>query len=179
MKNSLAKFLKGFAREERGQMVVEFALAIQQIFFLVLTSIELRIFQLRKKYLDRGVDMTVRAVRLNTGVDFKHSELKDMICDFAGFLEDCDQTLRLEMRPIDPRNFTQLGNQLDCIDVSKPVQPLREFRHGGDHDLMLLRACYMFKPVSPGSGLGYHYTKDGSGRVAMAATSAFVQEPQS
>ena len=49
---------------------------------------------------------------------------------------------------------------------------------GLDNEMMLVRACYMFKPVFPSTGLGYAFTKDGSGRSKMVSLAAFVQEPR-
>lgn len=173
----LTRRLRRFGRREDGQMLIEFALAIPLMFTLFLTSVELGIYQMRQMFLDRGVDMTVRMIRLNTGANYTHADLKDMICDYSGFLEDCDDSLKLEMNPVDPRAFSGFGGAADCHDQSQPVTPSRSFVHGGNHQLMLIRACYMFKPVFPSTGLGYEFTKDGSGRSKMVAVSAFVQEP--
>lgn len=170
--------IKRFGRKEDGQMVIEFALGVPLIFSLFLTSVEMGIYSMRQMFLDRGVDMTVRNIRLNTGANYTHTDLKNMICTYSGFLTDCDSTLRLSMNPIDIRNFNGFGGTADCVDVSKPVTPLQAFSNGLDHQVMLVRACYMFKPVFPTSGLGYAFTKDGSGRSKMVAVSAFVQEPQ-
>ena len=41
-----------------------------------------------------------------------HTQLKDMICDYSGFLEDCHSTLRLEMVPLDPRAFSEFEQSL-------------------------------------------------------------------
>ena len=171
-------FLRRFARDEDGQMLVEFALAIPLIFTIFLTSIELGIYSMRQMFLDRGLDMAVREIRLGTGENITHDEVKDSICAFSGFLPDCSATLRLEMRPVDPRNFANGFNaSADCVDVSQPIEPLQQFVHGNNHELMILRACYMFLPVFPQTGLGYEFAKDGSGRSFMYAMSAFVQEP--
>lgn len=177
MIRSVTRALRRFRRKEDGQMLVEFALALPLMFTLFLTSVELGIYSMRQTFLDRGMDMTVRMVRLNTGADYTHTDLKQMICDFSGFLPECGTTLRLEMNPIDPRAFSGFGGSADCVDTSQPVEPLRSFVQGGQHDLMLLRACYMFKPVFATTGLGKEFTKDGSGRVKMTSVSAFVQEP--
>ncbi|MEP1538700.1 MAG: TadE/TadG family type IV pilus assembly protein [Paracoccaceae bacterium] len=174
-----SKFLRQFGRNEDGQMVIEFALAIPLVFTLFLTSIELGIYSVRQMFLERGMDMTVRDIRLGTGQNLSHTQIKQNICSYAGFLPDCDSTLRLEMTSLDPRSFdSSLYGSADCVDVSQPVTPLRAFVHGNSHELMVLRACYMFKPVFPSTGLGYAYAKDGSGRSAMFSTSAFVQEPR-
>lgn len=171
------KFLRRFGRKEDGQMLVEFALAIPLLFTLFMTSVEMGIYSLRQSFLDRGLDMAVRNVRLNTGANYTHDDIKQMVCDFSGFLPDCDVALKLEMNPINPRAFNGFAGSADCADVSKPVTPSRSFVHGGQHQLMLLRACYMFEPVFPTTGLGYAFTKDGTGRSKMVSLSGFVQEP--
>ncbi|MEM8578180.1 MAG: TadE family protein [Pseudomonadota bacterium] len=173
----LFRGLRRFRRREDGQMLIEFALAIPLMFTLFMTSVELGIYQMRQMFLDRGLDMTVRDIRLNTGANYTHKDLKDSICAYSGFLPDCSTTLKLEMNPVDPRAFSGFAGPPDCNDVSKPVSPSRSFVHGTEHQLMLLRACFMFEPVFPSTGLGFHFTKDGSGRAMMTSTSAFVQEP--
>lgn len=171
------KFLRRFRRDEEGQMLVEFALAIPLIFTLFMTSVEMGIYTLRQVFLDRGLDMAVRNVRLNTGTNYTHHDIKMMVCQYSNFLDDCDTALKLELNPINPRAFSGFNGSADCADVSQPVTPSRSFVHGSEHELMLVRACYMFKPVFPTSGLGYSLTKDGSGRSKMVSLSGFVQEP--
>lgn len=172
------QFLRRFGRDEDGQLVIEFALAVPLIFTLFLTSIELGIYSMRQVFLDRGVDMTVRNVRLGTGVQFTHNDLKNSICDMAGNLPDCESALRLSLTPVNIRNFGGIGMPSDCVDVSQPIEPPTVFSLGLDNEMMLVRACYMFKPVFPSTGLGYAFTKDGSGRSKMVSISAFVQEPR-
>lgn len=179
MRRFLTHTLRRFRREEDGQMIIEFALLIPILFTMFLTSVELGMWSMRQMFLDRGLDMTVRLVRLNTGTDYTHGDLKTMICDFAGFIEDCESNLKLEMNPVDMRGFTGFAGAADCSDASQPVTPSRTFVHGGDHQLMLLRACVKFKPVFPTSGLGHEMAKnaDGAGMYKMVSISAFVQEP--
>lgn len=170
-------FLRGFARKENGSMTIEFVLGVPLIFTLFMTSVEMSVYSMRQMWLDRGLDVTIRQVRLSTGDPDTHAELKAMICEQAGFLPDCSDTLRLEMVPVDLRGFAGFGASADCVDTSQPVTPLRQFTNGAEHELMLLRACYMFKPVFASTGLGKEFAKDGSGRVKMVSYSAFVQEP--
>lgn len=176
--NRLTKFLRQFGRREDGQMLVEFALAIPLVFTIFMTSVEMGIYQVRQMFLDRGLDVVVREIRLGTGdATLTHAYLKQRICDSAGFLPDCDSVLRLELMSVSMRNFSGFGGSADCVDVSQPITPLRQFVHGGEHQMMMMRACYMFKPVFPTTGLGKEFTKDGSGRVKMVSYSGFVQEP--
>ena len=175
----MTRRLRRFGREDDGHMLIEFALLVPLVFTIFLTSVELGVYQVRQMFLDRGLDMTVRLVRLNTGANDSHDDLKDMICNFAGFIENCDTQLKLEMNPVNPRNFQGLDAEADCADVSQPVSPNRSFVHGIEHQMMLLRACYKFRPVFSTSGLGYHFAQDGddAGMARMISVTAFVQEP--
>ena len=57
------------------------------------------------------------------------------------------------------------------------VTPQRSFVHGKQHETMLLRACYRYKPISPTSYLAGSLEKDTQGYTALVSTSAFVHEP--
>ncbi len=171
--------LRRFARREDGQLIAEFALVIPLIFTIFLTTVELGIYSMRQMFLDRGLDMAVRQVRLNTSARFDHVAIKTMICNFAGFIDNCDSQLQLEMAPIDLRNFTGLDTTVGCTDAAQPVQPVTQFINGGQHEMMLMRACYKFDPIFPTSGLGYEMAEngDGAGMAKMVSMTAFVQEP--
>lgn len=175
------KFLRRFRKDEDGQMMIEFVLLVPLIFTIFLTSVELGIYSMRQMWLDRGLDMTVRIVRLGTGTTPDHDDLKDMICARAGFIPDCANSLKLEMRPVDPRNFVALSLTPDCFDKSQPVLPedAPTYITGQEHDLMVLRACVKFDPIFPTTGLGFDLVQDGdgAGQAMMTAMSAFVQEP--
>ena len=65
----------------------------------------------------------------------------------------------------------------DCVDTNLTVTPMRSFVHGGQHETMLLRACFKYRPISPGGALASSMYKDDEGYTALVATSAFVHEP--
>jgi hypothetical protein len=152
---------------------------IPLIFTIFMTSVEMGIYSMRQMFLDRGLDMAVRNIRLNTGANYTHLQVKDMVCNFAGFIDNCDSQLQLEMRPVDLRAFQTLNWEADCTDASQPIAPVRTFIQGGQHEMMLLRACYKFEPIFATSGLGYAMSQnaDGAGMAKMLSVSAFVQEP--
>jgi Flp pilus assembly protein TadG len=175
-------FFKRFALREDGNMLVEFAIIVPAIFSIFLASVEFGIYSVRQMFLDRGLDVTVRTIRLNTATSFTHDAVKQMICDNSGFLNtsttsNCDTTLRLEMVSLDLRNYVALADDADCVDLSVPINPPRNFVNGVEHELMLMRACVKFDPVFPTTGLGFEFAKDGTGRAALLSMSAFVQEP--
>lgn len=174
----LSPFLRRFRKDENGSVsTIEFVIMVPLLFAAFMMSVEMGIYSMRQMFLDRGLDITVRYVRLNTETPMTHNQLKTMICTNAGFLKDCGTTLRLEMKPLNPRNFAAFDQVADCVDTSEPVQPVRGFELGQEHELMMLRACVKFKPVFPTSGLGYAFEKDGSGKAKMFSVAAFVQEP--
>ena len=178
MRNTLKRVLGRFRKEEDGSaMLVEFCFFVPLLFSVFLMAAEMGMYSMRQMFLDRGLDLAVRYVRLNTNVPLTHAQLKDMVCDYAGFIEDCDATLRLEMTPLNPRAFAEFNQTPDCVDISDDIQPVRGFTLGQQQELMMVRACVKFLPMFPTSGLGRHFEKDGSGRARMVSSAAFVQEP--
>lgn len=172
-----ASYLRAFLRSERGHAATEFALLFPVLLVLTLSTMELGIATFRKAMLVRGLDEAVRQVRISSTVGLTHDDMKDMICEFGVGLPGCSDSLRLEMRPVDPRSWSGLDAQVDCVDRSEPIQPVRSFNPGSSNELMILRACIRFKPLFPTSGMGKAMEKDGSGEYSIVARSAFVQEP--
>lgn len=116
--------LRRFRDEEKGSgLVIEFVIFVPILFGCFLASVEMSMYAMNQMYLDRGLDLTVRYVRLNTGTPMTHGQLKDMICEESGFLQQCDDTLRLEMITADPRNFGAFDQQADCVDTSEEITP--------------------------------------------------------
>ncbi|AXI45939.1 hypothetical protein C1J03_07835 [Sulfitobacter sp. SK012] len=178
MMRALTRRLRRFRKNEDGSVTtIEFVIMVPLIFIAFMMSIEMGVYTMRQMFLDRGLDITVRHVRLNTNTTMTHDQLKDMICTNSGFLPDCNDSLRLEMKPLDPRAFAAFDQTADCVDSTQPVEPVRGFSLGQEHELMVLRACVKFKPVFPATGLGYALEKDGAGLAKMISVSAFVQEP--
>lgn len=165
-------------RSETGTATVEFAIIFPFYVTLFMTTVELGMITFRNSMLERGLDMAVRDVRLGTGTNPTHDDIKAAVCYYSGVLPHCLDNLRLEMIVVDPRNYVAPSNTADCIDHSEVSNPLREFTNGGANQMMLLRACYVFSPIFPTSGLGFSLEKDGAGNAAMIASSAFVQEPR-
>lgn len=169
--------LRRFLKDEGGNASVEFVLVFPAYLALMLMSIELGFITLRHTLLERGLDIAVREVRLGTGTAPQHDAIKQIICDNALMIRDCDTTLRLEMRSADIRSYNSLDTTADCTDAAEPSKPVRQFTPGQQNQLMLLRACLRFDPLFPDDALGSALTKDASGQSAIVSMTAFVQEP--
>lgn len=178
MSRLFAKRLIRFRRDEEGGIfLLEFCILVPILFGAFLMAFELSIYSMRQMYLDRGLDIAVRYIRLSTNTPIAHNDIKNVICRNASFIQDCDETLRLEMVPVNPRAFAAFNQEADCVDTSTDATPVRRFSLGREHELMIMRACVMFKPVFPTTGLGKELEKDGAGRARLIAATAFVQEP--
>ncbi len=173
VKSRLARWL---GRED-GFMTIEFAIWMPLFMMILYMTIELGIITMRHAMLERGLDMAVRELRLSTGAPPQYDELRRNICDNAAIIPDCANALKLEMVRNDMRDWQTLPSQPDCVDRSEEVNPLREWTPGKSNEMMMLRACLKFAPLTPSSWLGKNMSSDDAGDVALVVTSAFVQEP--
>lgn len=172
------KKLRGFLRDESGSAyLVPFALWMPLMVAIMVASLEIAALSVRHTQLERGLDATVREVRLGTGENLDHDTLKQMICENSTVLSDCEAMLRLEMIPLSLRDWSEPPRMADCQDAAEPVRPLRQFDPGQPNELMFLRACYKYKPIAPTGALAAAMPKDSQGYAALVSFAAFVQEP--
>jgi len=170
--------IRKFRANEDGNATVEFALIIPVFLMILMSTVELGLITIKQSMLERAMDLTVRDLRLGTGADQQHDDIRDSICARSGFIDNCETSLRLEMIQVDPFNWTAIDTTADCINAVEEVQPVRSFISGQSNELMFIRACMKFTPIFPHWGLGDDLQKDDEGRVSLFASSAFVQEPR-
>lgn len=178
MIHTLRTLAARFRREEAGTSTVEFALWAPLGILVIVGAIELGYYNVRHGMLERGLDTTVRQIRLSTGFIPSHDNIRDSICDTATIIQDCENNLRLEMKIVDPRDFDGIPVDADCSNESQDARPLRKFEAGGANQMMLLRACAMYDLLLPEWALGKLLDPDQDGYTPMIATTAFVQEPR-
>lgn len=169
--------LRRFRRDENGSATIDLAIMFPLFIMAMMASVELGFISIKHMMLERALDLTMREIRLGTGSAPQHDKIKQDICNRAPMLEDCEINLRLEMVRLNLRTWTAPPGAIDCVEKSEVVNPVRSFSHGNVNELMLLRACALFEPLIPSSGLGKALDKQ-SGFAAMIAQSAFVQEPK-
>ncbi|WP_109468144.1 TadE/TadG family type IV pilus assembly protein [Albibacillus kandeliae] len=175
----LLRAVRRFRRSESGTATVEFAITFPAMLVMLLSGVELGMISLQHAMLERAMDITVRDIRLGTGSAPQHDDIKDLICERAGFIRDCSDNLLLEMVQVDPRDWSGVADNATCTDRSEEVNPKTEFKSDApENALMLLRACAKIDPIFPSTGLGANLAKDDSGQFALVAISAFVQEPE-
>lgn len=175
----LARRLARFLPDEDASASVEFVVLFPPIFGLFLATFELGMVLTREAMLDRGLDLTVRDVRLGRVPEVTHDVLKEMICNRAMMIPDCRNQLRLEMVPRDPRAWASLPRELDCVDRANPAEEVREFTPGVSNELMILRVCALIDPYFTPNIMGWPSISRPDGEAFIIhATTAFVIEPQ-
>lgn len=177
MTRALLSHLRTLLSKEDGSAAVEFALIFPVIATMIVMTLEMGFITLRQTMLDRGLDMAVREVRLGTGTAPQHNDIKDLVCQGAIFLKDCDSQLYLEMVPSDPRAFVPLHDIASCTDEAVESRPVRDFTPGQANEMVMIRACVLYDPLFPEALLPRLLETDGGGRAAIISVTAFVQEP--
>ena len=166
-----------FHRSEDGNSTIEFVIVLPAFFLLFTSAYEGGVLSTRHVVLEGAVDRAVRDVRIGKMPDPTHDSLTRAICDYARIIPNCLQNIRLEMINNDLRNWTAISEQVACVDRDEEAPPLLNFTNGGNNQLMILRACVLFDPMIPTTGLGKAIPKESGGAYGLVATSSYVMEP--
>lgn len=174
---AVARFLHHFHQDEDGNGTIEFVIFVPFFFMIFMSTFELGMLFTRQVMLDRGVDMTVRLIRLGAVPNIDETIIRQMVCERAVLIPDCLNQVRVEMRPVDPRNWGMIPNGADCVNRNDPGVPPRQFTPGQQNELMVVRVCALFDPYFPTSGLGSQLPRQSNDAYALVSTAAFVVEP--
>lgn len=175
--HAIASQLRSFARSEGGNGTLEFVIAVPFMFLILGSTMEGGMLSTRHVMLERGLDLAVREVRIGQLANPDHDKLATRICELSVIIPDCMNNIRLEMMTADPRNWTDPSRVVHCVDRTEVGSPVIDITNGVNNQLMILRACVLFDPMLPGSGLGRALPKESEGAFALTATSSYVMEP--
>ncbi|MGJ8589583.1 MAG: TadE/TadG family type IV pilus assembly protein [Yoonia sp.] len=184
MKNLLQRFLK----DDNGTSSIEIVLVFPVFFGFFLMTYESGVLSSRQVMLEHGVDVATREVRIGVIATDDPDDLRDIlrarICEASSILPDCATQLEIELIQRDPRNWTALDPDIECVDRSDlNAAYTGSIDTGGNNQLMFLRACIRIDPFLPSSALGKAFIAANEGNAAagdsyaLVATSAFVVEP--
>lgn len=171
-----------FATCEEGGASVEFVILFLPIVYLIFTIAELGVFMMRVVSLERGVDMAMRAVRLdiiNPGEDETEVEaVRREICRNAFLISNCDSRITIEVTPLtDVSDFDRDGG-VRCVNSNDPdLSPVDQFTPPGAGQITFVRVCLVSYPIFPGVGLGAKLPKLETGGYGIVFETAFMNEP--
>ena len=170
--------LRGLCRAENGSSTIEFVILFPFFILIFTSAFEASILTTRQVMLDRGVDLAVRELRLGIGDTPTHDQLKAKICNYAGLIPNCDNSLHIELEKVSTDDFAMRTGQVQCVDRDQDIVPAQSFTPGTKNDLMLVTVCAVFRPLNPTSGLGLKLPKvNGGSYYGLVSMSAFVNEP--
>ncbi len=167
--------LKNFKDDNRGAASVEFVMVAPLFIGLVLATFESGWMMTKSMMLERGLDSTVRELRLGLSAVQTHNEFKQKICDHSVLIKDCVNNIELELLPI--QTAADIPTSTKCRDRTATVQPQVTFNPGAENEWMFIRACVLVDPIFPMIGLGLHLPVNKDNAMALAAYSVFVNEP--
>lgn len=178
----MTAFLRRAARALRrddGVASLEFVIALPVFLMVFMASFESAMLMTRFVMLERGLDMTVRELRLGGYENPTHAMLKREICSHTVMFADCESILMLELRPVATANWQTLDSTATCVDRDAQINPLTDLSAGLENQMMVVRACAVFEPIFPTTGIGLNLprVRTGSDDYGLVATSAFVNEP--
>ena len=149
----MSRILSFFGKKD-GTASVDFIFLFPAFVIVLLSAVESGTMMLRNVLLERGVDLAVRELRIGANPPADESELLNRVCTYSAFIRDCDQNLRLELVRVNTTTFDMPTTSATCQQKDELTQPALTYTTGVDHDLMLLRACAIFTPYFPTTGLG-------------------------
>ena len=171
--------LSRFRRGEAGTSTIEFCILLPGFLAIFISAYESGLLMVRNVMLERGVDIAVRELRLGTPQPPTFEEFKQSICDGAAIIQNCDEVLQVELRPVSTTTWNVLDGPTLCIDRSEEIDPIdqTEYSVGTNNELMLVRVCSLFDPLFSTTGWAMKLPMIRDDQYALVATSAFVNEP--
>ncbi|MDJ1007960.1 MAG: TadE/TadG family type IV pilus assembly protein [Paracoccaceae bacterium] len=174
---TLRRILNRFRRREDGAATVEFVILFMPFMLLLVSTYEIGMANVRHVMLERGTDLAVRQIRLNTGAAPTKEQIRTMVCNAAGIIPDCVNVLEVELQSVDKATWSMPPREAKCVDRTEPIQPVVKYENGLQNEMMMIRFCAVVDPMFPSFGLGYTMPKDESGGYRLVSVTAFVNEP--
>jgi Flp pilus assembly protein TadG len=144
-------------RDESGVTTIEFVIVFPIFFGFFLMSVESGLIAVRHVMLERGVDITVREVRLGNIANPTRQQLRESVCEVAGVIPDCLNRIEIEMTRMDPTVQSDWDNYdpfAECVDLGNMGSSTAVIDPVANNQLMIIRTCARINPFLPTSILG-------------------------
>ncbi len=178
---------RAFGRED-GNATIEFCIVLPILFSIFMMSFEAGLLMMRSVLLERATDLTMRELRLGNFANPNVAMLKTEICNRTVIINNCADSIRIELRPVSQVTWALPATATECRDRNEEIQIPETFDAGSQNELMLVRVCVLQKAIFPtlglgddsafvGLGAGLVENNPGYGEYGLVATSTFVNEP--
>lgn len=178
----MRRFMRHLAahfRRDDGTATVEFVLAVPVLMTIFMASFESGMFMVRHVMLEQALDHVMRELRLGNLGAVDQAGLRAAICDRTVIIEDCVNSLMVELQPIDTATWNMPATPTSCINRAAAINPSSVPQVGGSNEPMIVRVCAVQDPIFPMTGVGLQLRKDdASGGYGIIAMSVFANEPR-
>lgn len=174
--DSLSTLISAFRDDERANPTIEFVIVFPVLIWIVLSTFELGWLTTQQMMLSRSLNMAIRDLRLGRIEDPTHAALKELVCDRARILKNCETAIHLELIPLTLASGIP-QTVASCVDRTGVVDPVENFSAGVAENIMFVRACVVIDLIMPGSNIGAQLRQDETGGHSMVAFAAYMREP--
>lgn len=180
----LARLATRFRRAERGAVAVEFSLVLLLFVTVVCGIFELAMVMLAFGSLETAVQVAGRKIRtgeFQQGTAHSQIDFRNLVCANMGWLSSqCASDAYVEVRTF--ANFSDLAANPplppSTFKNATPV-PVTCFTPGNPTDIVLVRAYFKWRLITPLLGGAMANMGAGSGMRLMSSATAFRNEPYS
>lgn len=176
----LSKVLRQWAQRQDGNVTVEFVIVVPFLLSLFFASVDTGLTMLRQVMLDRAVDLAVREVRLGRVPSDGSVTMAELICARTQFLPNCEQSIAVEMLPVNTSDFAGLDAPIQCVDRELGINPAVTFNPGaggGAQELMVIRVCVAADPFIRTTAYLSAMPLNQDGEYVIVSRGIFVNEP--
>lgn len=173
----LLRPLRRHSKDDDGTVTVEFVILFPIFVITLLAGYEIGYYTVSSAMMERGLDLTVRDIRLGRMPKVDNETVRSSFCTYARYIRNCEDNIHIGLEPVDARAFERPETVADCKDIGSDTRPDTTFQDGGENELMLVRACVSVAPVFPTSILSAELKKVRGDGYALISTAAFVNEP--
>lgn len=166
-----------FLKKTEGSMAVEFAILIFPTIFMTFAIIELCLYFAASNMVEGGIAASARMIRTGQLQQVEEGTpeeaFREEICKHMFVLVDCDN-VTLEVVPVPDDDFSMSGSMPIEYDEDGNVMP-RPFDPGGSSDVVLIRAIYDYRLLTPFfAGI---FSKEDDGIMRIITTIVLQTEP--
>jgi Flp pilus assembly protein TadG len=171
---SVRNALRGFRRNRRGSVAVEFALVAPMFFALLFAIIETALMFFAGQVLETVTQDSARMILTGQAqtAAFTKADFKTNVCGRVSVLFDCTNGIY-----VDVQNYPAFASVTitDPIDASKNFVNNMKYCPGNAGDIVVVRLFYQW-PLFV-TGLGYNIANLSGSKRLLSATAAFRNEP--
>ena len=191
-KKGIKKRFGTFRKNADGSTMIEFSIILPVFLMLLFAILEVGYLFYADAMIESTMDRAARDIRTNNAPDKDYvwdttdpnAKCKktgkdcfyDDICIILDSFGDCDDKLSIDVQVFE--SFKELSEDLSepvCANNENFDYARQAYDNGDQRDIVRIRLCWVYTPITPGLGLGLSNTPEGRHRII--ATSVFQTEP--